>query len=43
MARIAEDETTRRWWQLTDPCQQPLDTAGLGEWWAPAEELFHLD
>jgi L-rhamnose mutarotase len=43
MARVAADETTRRWWQLTDPCQQPLETAAAGEWWAPAEELFHLD
>jgi L-rhamnose mutarotase len=43
LGRMAEDETTRRWWQLTDPCQQPLDSAGAGEWWAPAEELFHLD
>lgn len=43
MARIAEDEMTRRWWQLTDPCQQPLSTAAPGEWWAPAEEVFHLD
>ena len=43
MAAIADDEPTRRWWQLTDPCQQPLDSAAEGEWWAPAEELFHLD
>jgi L-rhamnose mutarotase len=43
MARVAQDETTQRWWQLTDPCQQPLDTALAGEWWAPAEEMFHLD
>jgi L-rhamnose mutarotase len=43
MARIAADETTRRWWQLTDPCQQPLESAADGEWWAPAEEVFHLD
>ncbi|HEY7049261.1 MAG TPA: L-rhamnose mutarotase [Jatrophihabitantaceae bacterium] len=42
-ARIAADPETQRWWQLTDPCQQPLDTAGAGEWWAPAEEVFHLD
>ena len=42
-ARIAADETTRQWWKLTDPCQQPLDTAADGEWWAPAEELFHAD
>ena len=43
MAAIAADEATRRWWQLTDPCQQPLDSAADGERWAPAEELFHLD
>ena len=43
MARIAAAEETRRWWQLTDPCQQPLDSAAAGEWWAPAEEVFHLD
>jgi L-rhamnose mutarotase len=43
MARVAADETTRRWWQLTDPCQQPLDSAAEGQWWAPAEEVFHLD
>jgi L-rhamnose mutarotase len=43
LARVAQDEMTRRWWQLTNPCQQPLDTAGEGEWWAPAEEVFHLE
>ena len=43
MARIAADEETQRWWRLTDPCQQPLESAAGGERWAPAEELFHLD
>ncbi|MGH3504285.1 MAG: L-rhamnose mutarotase [Nocardioidaceae bacterium] len=42
-ARIAADPDTRRWWQLTDPCQQPVESAAEGEWWASAEELFHLD
>jgi len=42
-ARIAADPETQLWWQLTDPCQQPLDTAADGEWWAPAEEVFHAD
>lgn len=42
-ARIAADEHTRRWWALTDPCQQPVDSAAPGEWWAAAEEIFHLD
>jgi L-rhamnose mutarotase len=23
--------------------QEPLTTAAEGEWWAPAEEVFHLD
>ena len=41
--RIAADPQTQRWWQLTDPCQQPLETAADGEWWAPAEEVFHAD
>ena len=43
MAAIAADEATRRWWQLTDPCQQPVESAAPGEWWAPAEEVFHVD
>lgn len=42
-ARLAADPETQRWWTVTDPCQQPVPTAGPGEWWAPAEELFHLD
>lgn len=41
-AALAQDETTRAWWKLTDPCQQPLVSAAPPEWWAPAEELFHL-
>jgi L-rhamnose mutarotase len=43
MATVACDDATRRWWELTDPCQRPLPTAAEGDWWAPAEELFHLD
>lgn len=42
-AAIAADPVTREWWAHTDPCQQPLDSAGDGEWWSPAEEVFHLD
>ncbi|MFE4668710.1 L-rhamnose mutarotase [Streptomyces sp. NPDC056716] len=42
-ARIAADPVSREWWALTDPCQQPLDSATEGEWWAEAEEVFHLD
>ena len=43
MARMAADTTTQEWWKLTDPCQQPVDTAAEGEWWAPLEEVFHTD
>jgi len=43
LAEIGLDETTRRWWAFTDPCQQPVDSATEGQWWAPAEEVFHLD
>jgi L-rhamnose mutarotase len=43
MATLALDEATRRWWQLTDPCQAPLENAADGEWWAPAIEVFHTD
>jgi L-rhamnose mutarotase len=41
-AAIAADPETQRWWQVTDPMQQPLDTVVEGEWWAPTVEVFHL-
>lgn len=43
MAAMAADPRTREWWQLTDPCQQRLDTAAPGEQWSPLTEVFHLD
>jgi L-rhamnose mutarotase len=42
-ATIAANEETQRWWKLTDPCQQPVDSAAEGEWWAPMTEVFHMD
>jgi L-rhamnose mutarotase len=42
-AAIAADPVTQRWWALTDPCQEPLDSAGEGEWWCMMEEVFHHD
>lgn len=42
MERIA-DETTKEWWKLTDPMQEPLPTRKEGEWWAEMEALFCLD
>lgn len=43
MARMAEDPATRRWWALTDPCQEPLGSRAPDEWWVPMEEVFHHD
>lgn len=42
-ARMAADPTTQEWWQLTDPQQQPLESVPDGQWWAPADEVFHTD
>lgn len=42
MARIGEDETTKKWWTHTDPLQKPLPTRQDGEWWAQWREVFHF-
>lgn len=43
MAKMAADEATQRWWKITDPMQSTLETCAKGEWWAPAELVFHTD
>jgi L-rhamnose mutarotase len=43
MAIMAKDKKMQEWWQLTVPCQQKLDTAAEGDWWSPAEEVYHND
>lgn len=43
MAKMAADSLTREWWKRTDPCQEPVETAGPGVWWADMEEVYHLD
>ena len=43
MAAMAADPATQQWWELTDPCQEPVESAAPGEWWAPMEEVFHAD
>lgn len=35
------DETTKEWWKLTDPMQEPLPTRKDGEWWAEMELLIN--
>lgn len=41
MAKMAEDQATKEWWKLTDPCQISLGYAG--QKWLLMEEVFHLD
>lgn len=43
MAKMAADSLTRVWWEETDPCQEPVESALEGEWWADMEEVYHLD
>ena len=43
MKKMAVDSLTQEWWKLTDPCQQPVETAGKGVKWADMEEVFHMD
>ena len=43
MKKMAADPKTQAWWKLTDPCQEPVETAKPGEWWAGMEEVFHSD
>ncbi|MND07785.1 hypothetical protein D3C83_300110 [compost metagenome] len=43
MAKMAADPETQRWWQWTDPCQSPVDSAKEGEKWAGMPEVFHVD
>lgn len=43
MAKMAADPKTQAWWKLTDPCQEPVDSAKEGVWWADMEEVYHLD
>ncbi|MCX4679243.1 L-rhamnose mutarotase [Streptomyces sp. NBC_01433] len=40
LALMAADESTRAWWRLTDPCQEPVAEAASGERWAPMEQVF---
>lgn len=43
MVNMAADEATQRWWAITDPMQSKLGSCVDGEWWAPAEMVFHQD
>ena len=41
LATMAADEVTQRWWRMTDPCQEPYESRGPGENWAPMTEIFY--
>ena len=43
MKKMAADSLTNEWWKLTNPCQEPVESAGEGVWWADLEEVYHLD
>ena len=43
MLNIVIDEITKQWLNLTQPCQTPVESAQTGEWWLPAEQVFHFD
>ena len=43
MDKMSADPTTREWWDIMEPMQDPLITRAQGEWWANMDEVFHLD
>jgi L-rhamnose mutarotase len=42
-AKMAADPKTQEWWAIHEPMQAPLATRKEGDWWAMAEEVFHID
>ncbi len=47
MATITADPITHKWWELTDPMQEPVEGnstgSQAGNWWKDIEEVFHVD
>ncbi|WP_405782956.1 L-rhamnose mutarotase [Streptomyces sp. NBC_00859] len=43
LAAMGQDEATRTWWELTDPCQQKVPEAAPEDWWAPMEQVFLME
>jgi len=43
MKKMAADPDTQKWWEETNPCQMPVESAGPGQWWSDMEEVYHLD
>lgn len=40
---MANDESTRRWWEQVGPLQKTLRRHDRENWWVRMEEVFHLD
>ncbi|MGD0876169.1 MAG: L-rhamnose mutarotase [Acidimicrobiales bacterium] len=43
MAGMASDPATKRWWEVVMPLQRTMRSSADEEWWAPMEEVFHLE
>ncbi|MBS1748489.1 MAG: L-rhamnose mutarotase [Bacteroidetes bacterium] len=43
MKKMAADPLTQKWWDVCKPCQEPLESRAVGEWWADMEEIFHCE
>lgn len=43
MNKMAEDPTTLKWWQETDPCQIQLPNRGEADNWSAMELLFLME
>ncbi len=37
------DKTTKEWWKLTDPMQEPLSIRKEGEWWVSMDSIQFFD
>ena len=43
MKAMGTDKTTREWWKLTDPMQEPLEIRKGNEWWAQINLWYTID
>lgn len=41
-AEMNAQPVIQRWYQETEPCQQPVETAPDGAWWTFMDEVFHM-
>jgi L-rhamnose mutarotase len=41
MAEMAADPSTREWWSVCGPLQEPVPERAEGEWWLTIPEIFY--